>query len=165
MNEEETEELGKRAAACKGWRWIPGMLDNYWDRILEVNDEGEFIYSGSATQRFTTTCNHFPDLNDGATVGCLLDLVRQAWNDEHMWVEFDENHWAAMRSTGDRSDVAVSTASEAHCLVRALEAKQEAEQLAEWCASDHEHLFVMGDGSCPCGEPMPRPEETGESGP
>lgn len=54
--------------------------------------------------------------------GILLQRVRKAWGDPNIWVEFDENHWAAMKSTGDRGDVAVSTDSETACLVRALKA-------------------------------------------
>ena len=46
------EALSSRAIACPGWRWMPGM------------PEGEL-----------------PDLSDPATLGCLLALVREAWDD------------------------------------------------------------------------------------
>ena len=69
-------DLAKRAVACKGWRWMPGMLaveqavpgmalstrpvrvDEYWHEV------GVWL----------------PDLTDPATLGCLLALVREAWD-------------------------------------------------------------------------------------
>jgi len=60
---EEQIALGRRAVACKGWRWMPGMLDQWGLR-----------YAG-------THVNHtraIPDVTDPATLGCLLALVRKA---------------------------------------------------------------------------------------
>jgi len=72
---EEQIALARRAVACKGWEWLPGMLaveqavpgmalsphpvrvDDYWHNV------GVWL----------------PDLTDPATLGCLLALVREAW--------------------------------------------------------------------------------------
>lgn len=70
-----TAELARRAVACKGWRWMPGMLTNTAYRVC---DDG---YTWPHLQRGDTLRSglHFPDLTDPATVGCLLALVREAW--------------------------------------------------------------------------------------
>jgi hypothetical protein len=49
------EDLGRRAVACKHWRWMDGMVT--------------FGFVGEDV----------PDLSDPATLGCLLALVREAW--------------------------------------------------------------------------------------
>ena len=74
---EEQIELGRRAVACKGWRWMPGMLDQWGLR-----------YAG-------THVNHtraIPDVTDPATLGCLLALVRKVWGDLHMVARCDDRH-------------------------------------------------------------------------
>ena len=106
-------ELGKRAVACKGWRWMPGMLayvrltldgKPYERRVQVVSGEGR-SFLGTTTKPGKSTDNtrswgmvrhvqaapveeedFIPDLTDPATLGCLLALVREAW--PHEWHEF-----------------------------------------------------------------------------
>ncbi len=62
--------LAERAVACAAWRWMPGMrwtVGADWGRLL---DEQDRVLAGA-----------LPDLDDPATRGCLLALVRQAWPD------------------------------------------------------------------------------------
>ena len=78
-------DLARRAVACPGWRWMPGMLDTDGWRILRGEDEdagaslsnaaGEMMHDRSLSLRV------LPDLTDAATLGCLLALVREAWGD------------------------------------------------------------------------------------
>jgi len=76
-------ELAKRLVACKGFRWMPGMLatDKYrylgncvwcdvWEHALEYEPTIEL-----------------PDLTDPATLGCLLPLVREALGNPYFFVE------------------------------------------------------------------------------
>jgi len=69
----DTQDLARRAVACKHWRWMPGM--KYLDdvaRFLRHYDSGPD----------DTGMAPLPDLTDPATVGCLLALVREAWGDD-----------------------------------------------------------------------------------
>lgn len=77
------EELAKRATACKGWWWMPGMR---WEHDV-------YAGGGDGLPRFgrvigASDCFYgvqgarvgaFPDLTDAATLGCLLHLVRKAY--------------------------------------------------------------------------------------
>ena len=69
-----------------------------------------------------------PDFTDPATLGCLLALVREAWNDPTVSVSWDayHGHWRVDRDGGDESEhwtVVIATGpTEAAALVAALEA-------------------------------------------
>jgi hypothetical protein len=65
-------ELAQRAVASPHWRWMPGMLvrypTGYSERIEDDTDAAARLEDDG-----------FPDLTDPATLGCLLALVREAW--------------------------------------------------------------------------------------
>ena len=113
--------LARRAVACNGWRWMPGMLTADGERVYTVREAprpalhvcgpyGEVIRPREA-------CN--PDLTDPATLGCLLALVREAWGQD-TWVQH-ENEWTCFVVLDDQLDHYCGT-SEAEALVAALEA-------------------------------------------
>ena len=110
---EEHIALARRAVACRGWRWTPGMefhLDGAgamssgwriqsvqmrvvdgWAHAVRTVIAGpcEFIMAphGNIHVRFTdgalsrkpSGTTMLPCLDDPATLGCLLALVREAW--------------------------------------------------------------------------------------
>lgn len=89
-------ELGRRAVACKGWRWMPGMLvtgPGWLDiaRICDVDTGIPTLWEYRGYARGPGTASSYADdspwehpeavpvLGDEATLGCLLALVREAW--------------------------------------------------------------------------------------
>jgi hypothetical protein len=141
-------ELGRRAVACKGWRWMPGMLG--WRpnnqgvphsiRFVEGVESmgalagvgtGRHIPSGYATcDGDWRSADITPDLTDPATLGCLLALVREVRKApagsvccHHVTVcpDPDFDVWSWYDSELPRM-VVMDGSSEAAALVAALEA-------------------------------------------
>jgi hypothetical protein len=84
-------EIAKRAVACKGWCWMPGMLTLDGRRVVGVDgDVLELFYADEhkCYQRWAEDAE--PDFGDPATVGCLLALVRRALTDETATVSYDD---------------------------------------------------------------------------
>ena len=133
MTNEQTI-LARRAVACKGWRWMPGMMrlrvtspgmGDHLKREGRVPDGGDtWEYENWPV---------IPDVTDAATVGCLLALVREAWNDPaYLWgghaeVRRDSKTlFVVLRFGHDANGFLVerwvaSGATEAEALVAALE--------------------------------------------
>jgi hypothetical protein len=138
------EDLGLRAVACKHWRWMPGMITHSGERVFAVDNKenvkhifvltpGQFVRSLRADERV-------PRIDDPATLGCLLALVREAWTrdaDFNEWVAyavpiFDGlETWRVGCFTGEQKMIAicnmstmkpVDASTEAEALVAALEA-------------------------------------------
>jgi len=84
---EEQIALARRAVACKGWRWMPGMADHFGRRVMQVYpDELGFRWSHLLKNCVVRDADALPDLTDPATLGCLLALVREAWGDPSLYV-------------------------------------------------------------------------------
>ncbi len=92
------EELGRRAVACKHWRWMPGMA---WFEPPSgaPDDDGDYGRINSVDFGCDIGSPAYPDLSDPCTLGGLLALVREAWKENvspTYWPEDggDPAYWA-----------------------------------------------------------------------
>ena len=107
---EEQIALAHRAVACKGWRWMDGML----------TDEGWRVRPSD----LPLGCVALPDLTDPATLGCLLALVREAWDDDEAYAipwHDEDGGWTICVREAERSINVSEGNTEAEALVAALE--------------------------------------------
>ena len=123
-----TEELARRAIACKGWRWMPGMLGlsakaGSWR--VEQTDLTTLFGAGAGPASIHEVGVWLPDLTDPATVGCLLALVREAWGFQ-AFVTLTSGGWHVLGFPWEpdltSSSRLASGPTEAAALVAALEA-------------------------------------------
>jgi hypothetical protein len=131
MNEKQIA-LAKRVVACKGWRWMPGMLDVHGGRVVSV--EGGLLrldYRDDDDPIRTSASACLPDLTDPATLGCLLACVREAWRYPsahpmpwgHTKFKPEPVGWSVMLGADDTlPNATLSAPTEAEALVAALEA-------------------------------------------
>jgi hypothetical protein len=84
------EDLGRRAAACKHWRWMEGMqVEPLRFRVVWLTED--MIGESDQTSYFWKNVpDIFPDLSDPATCGAMLALVREAWTRDPL-----VNHWVS----------------------------------------------------------------------
>jgi hypothetical protein len=103
---DEQIAFSRRAVACRGWRWMPGMKLTAGLRLSE------------SLVPFTFPVD-LPDFTDPATVGCLLALVREAWGDAKTCArpDLEDDIWYVVTRSG-----LAFAATEAEALVAALEA-------------------------------------------
>lgn len=76
-------DLGRRAVACKHWRWMPGMLVG--GRVIDGACPHQWANGNPWRQERNNIIilpDELPDLSDPATLGCLLHLVREAWGSD-----------------------------------------------------------------------------------
>jgi len=77
--------LAQRLVACKHFRWMPGMLDTEGDRwggVTLHDGAREVLRAVTAPAQYAYEWrDRLPDLDDPATLGRLLALVREAWED------------------------------------------------------------------------------------
>ena len=115
----EMKALGRRAVACRGWRWMPGMLTLDGFRCVWADAEQiECAASRAHNFRRPNSATDLPDLTDPATLGCLLALIRELLEDPTgcvSWYEGDAENaagWSYVSETYGASDT-MPTESEA----------------------------------------------------
>lgn len=90
MTDQDWIDLGRRAVACRGWRWMPGMLSGEIGRVVYTDPDcpGALVSSGCPSGPDWEENLDPPDLRDPATVGCLLALVRDAYPNNDLCVDY-----------------------------------------------------------------------------
>ncbi len=128
---DEMIDLGRRAVACKGWRWMPGMLaldadgEEYPCRVIDDRKSVVYEDGDGAIREGVASRSDVPDLRDPATVGCLLALVREAYELPRLALVCSDGRWRVISAGLDvrfpiRAPAKNNT--EAAALVAALEA-------------------------------------------
>jgi len=130
----ELQTLTRRAVACEGWRWMPGMRMLHPRmgpaRVLRVTQQGVWVAKeeslASGFRVDEDGC--LPDLSDPATLGCLPTLVEASWcMPVAIW--YPKNKYRCSVSVGRLPVVTGrhwTEATKAETLVAALEAADSA---------------------------------------
>ena len=89
MTDQDWQELGRRAVACKNWRWMPGML------CIPIGGGFPVRYHGIVARNMPSAggVQYRPDFRDPATLGCLLALVREAYGMPHLTPKMTTSIW------------------------------------------------------------------------
>lgn len=140
----EVEALGRRAVACKSWRWMPGMVAIHPNvSVSRVLFGRGYRFVGAYRRELKTKspswwqgwsgqvqhdqygyagfehCTPIPDLTDPATLGCLLALVREAHRQDSLSpVKVGRYRWCL----ADYGTTALDGGTEAELLVAPLQA-------------------------------------------
>jgi hypothetical protein len=126
---EEEVSLSKRALSCANWRWKIGMRGGVPGDWYRACDQSEKIYWHGETNGGWTIevgSDWIPDFRDAATLGCLLEIVREISGDPWLYVyvrsraDGSEHEW-----TGTVWDERFSADSEEGVLVKMLESLNE----------------------------------------
>jgi len=94
---ESQAALGRKAVACKRFRWLPGMLTLCGGRVIATR--GSWLITAvmldeptegvldepSVGWRAAPAC--LPDLSDPPTLGCMPALVCEAWGDPDLYLK------------------------------------------------------------------------------
>ena len=146
MNKQKLE-LARRAVACDHWRWVvgtPAVAEFHGEKVglvciyashqhmadfycLDYDEVWENIHVKD--QR---SMGMLPDLDNPATLGCLLHMVREAWEDSGAYASphphFYDNGELLWRVHAGGKFLPIPSKgshSEAHALITALEAANE----------------------------------------
>lgn len=96
------------------------VLDMRDDDGMQMVSASEYPYDDDGVPEYRwADLTHVPDLTDPATLGCLLALVRKAWNDPQMCT-YGRGLWDVVSKS--EQIVTQDWESEAEALVAALEA-------------------------------------------
>ena len=115
------EELAQRAIACKGWRWMPGMLAQTPEgtrvgRVVERLRTGGVRLAGGGDVGWRCV----PDLTDDLTRLGLITLVQEAHPECRIDLCLDMAR--VIRSGGEAGNITDGWLPTAEALVAALEA-------------------------------------------
>jgi hypothetical protein len=126
------EILGKRAKACRGFDWAPGMVGRVGDwrgRANEVKDGRVVWHTEDNLPGHTRPLpgEAIPDFDDALTELAMLPLVRKTWQNDRLFVRHfpgdggNREEWALCRPMEGKGVRLGTGALEVEALVGALE--------------------------------------------
>lgn len=122
------ETLARAAVDCPKWRWMSGMKV-----AVPAAHEGDTGYFLRLSQDgYVPAAHEYPDFTDPATLGCLLALVREAWEAPTISTRYSEyvdrgGEWDVPIPTVDNRVLDIiffKGKSEAEALIVALQASK-----------------------------------------
>lgn len=87
------QDLARELARHPAWKWGSGMLavwGNRLERVVLAADDGRGLLCGTDA----TSPEHYPDLSDPATQGCLWAMLREATGDEGASAGYARDGWS-----------------------------------------------------------------------
>jgi len=81
--------LAKELTEVDVWTWLPGMLAITWDPNSKNHGRAELRVEGSRDLEILSRWKCVPDLQDAATLGALLKLVRNLWSEHTICNVYD----------------------------------------------------------------------------
>ena len=137
MDRDKLKRLGERAIACRGWRWVAGMMTLDGELAVYATPPGSEDQGPHLVQVFDERIERLrgvwlhkeqilPDLSYPSTLGAMLALVRAAWKDDTLAATYHEGEDDGVAggwdiTAGDFSILGVQVATEAEALLLALE--------------------------------------------
>lgn len=119
LTQEQAIKLGERALAVeKHWRPMQGMTSTDGFTVTKVCDDGSVWGASNDGIYHHRPIFGIPDFRDPATMGCLLALVREAYDDPGLWSVVYGQGWAYEYDVDQQVGF---FPTEAHSLVAALE--------------------------------------------
>jgi len=124
--ESDKIELAERLMSSGRWQWMPGMRTINGRRLAVVFGASRTAavlcdLRDDANSDTEELQGELPDLNDPATVGCLLALVREAHGQDDMGASRYRERWCIECTPQEGQHYAFYGATEAEALVYALE--------------------------------------------
>ena len=130
----EVKALGRRAVACRGWRFMRGVsvvdADNGDYGLVSCEDyHAEVAWDTCDGAPYRSSRRLLPDFGDAPTRGALLELVREAWADPEayagVWRCEDargQYRWVVWGSRDGIPTILGGGATEVEAMLAALEA-------------------------------------------
>jgi hypothetical protein len=87
--------LAKELTDLDVWTWLPGMLAITWEPNSKNHGRTELRVEGSRDLEILSRWKCVPDLQDAATLGATLRLVRNLWGDHTICNIYDstDKNW------------------------------------------------------------------------
>lgn len=81
--------LSRELTLIDGWSWLPGMMALRWNPNGLYHGRKEIRIEGEREFGIVAKWGCVPDLQDAATLGAIIQLIRELWKDQRICNVFD----------------------------------------------------------------------------